>query len=79
MVAFAGGHTPYAHVVRGTDWGANGIDRAFLLSPAFQGKGGAMAVVPGALGEAFAALWSRILAPDWTSTKGLKMALEVLS
>lgn len=38
-----------------------------------------MGIVPGALGEAFVAVWKRTIDAGWTSMKGLNIAIEALS
>lgn len=77
VVGLAGASTAHAKVICSTCWPC-AVKHAFLLSPPSPADGGAMSLVPQALGEAFAALWSGKLNVGWKSAKGLPIALEAL-
>lgn len=75
--AFAGGTTPYARVIRRTDWQYAGVCDALLVAPDFHG-GGAMRAVPTALGAAITAFSQGRLTPKWRTTDGVGFNWERL-
>jgi hypothetical protein len=79
MVAFLSSSSDYAELIRSTAWQAAGMERAFLVSPRFDGVGSAQQRVPRATGEAFSAYWRRDLHRDWASSSGLALGVEKLT
>jgi hypothetical protein len=78
VVAFAGGSTPYAKVVRAAPWAECGLEKACLLTPLVQG--GAMRRTPQALGQSLAAFRVGNLSSRWASTDGARFdAIDLLA
>lgn len=75
VVAFCAASTGYGKLVRRTSWSTKGID-ATLVSPDVRGRGGAMVLVPRALGQAVAAWLQQ--RPLGASTDGIDVVAERL-
>jgi len=76
VVAFLARSTSYADVIRTAPW-PESVGRVALVSADHYG-GGAMRVVPEALGEAAAAFVSAGIPGGWTSRRGTALAVELI-
>ena len=74
--ALAGRSTNYADVVRRVRWPAS-VRSAVLISPDHR-SGGAQAIVPAAMGEAFRELWNAHIPENWRSSRGIPLRVERL-
>lgn len=76
VVALCAGTTDYGKLAQSTVFPAGGVE-AILVSPVAKG-GGAQVTVPKAIGEAFAAIVRRGIAPSWKSSDGLTLQTTTL-
>lgn len=72
VTAYCAATTGYAKVFRQARWRDGGLE-ARLVSPELDGRGGAMVLVPRALGEALTAATAGRLDPSWRSSDGVRV------
>ena len=78
VVGFLSRTSDYSKLTERVQWATVGIDLALLVRPITEGRGGALRLVPSALGQAFAKYAVGALGPGFLSSEGLRLDARVL-